>query len=174
MRPLETVMLRNLLLIAFLLPLAVLEIAAQEEKEIVPVKWSLDTKNFSRTLSKDDQFHAFLSAKIEKGWHLYALEKIEGGPIPTRITIAADLPFELGKIEAPKPIEVDDAAFGVTTKFYEDEVRFTLPIRVLQTSGAEPAQLQVKVRFQICNDEMCLPPKTVVVKAGAEGEEAVK
>jgi thiol:disulfide interchange protein DsbD len=165
-------MLRKLFIIVFLLSLAALKSPAQEEN--VPVKWSLEVKSVSRNLLKDDQFNAFLSAEIEKGWHLYALEKIEGGPIPTRITIAGELPFELGKIEAPKPIEVDDAAFGVTTKFYEEAVRFTLPIKVLQSTGADAAQLQIKVRFQICNDEMCLPPKTIVVKTSAEGQEAVK
>jgi thiol:disulfide interchange protein DsbD len=167
-------MLRKLFIIAFLLIIPSLTVAAQqqEEEETAPVKWSLETEKISAALKRDDKFNAFLTAKLEKGWHLYALEKIEGGPIATRITIGDESPFQLGSIEAPKPIETEDSAFGVTTKFYEDSVMFTLPIKVLQT--IDSAALQVKVRFQICNDEVCLPPKTVIVKTAAQNSASEK
>lgn len=144
------------------LAFGVSEISAQEEPD--PTKWSLTVENQTKRLVKDNKFDVVLTAQIEKGWYLYALEKIEGGPIPTRISLVENQPFELGNIVAPSPIETDDAAFGVVTKFYEDSVRFTLPLRVLQNVSGE-TKLQVKVRYQICNDEMCLPPKSVVVES---------
>ena len=159
-------MLKKFLVICFVLALSIIHIYAQDDEEKIPVKWTLKTDKPSKPLSKDDIFKVQLSAEIEKGWHLYALEKIEGGPIPTRISLAEEQPFELGKIEAPKPIEVDDSAFGVTTKFYENSVNFILPVKVLDTFDSENTELKVKVRFQICTDQMCLPPKTVMVASG--------
>lgn len=134
-----------------------------QEAEIEPVKWTLTIETKNKNLVKDSNLTARLNAEIEKGWHLYALEKIENGPIPTRISLVENQPFELGKIVAPKPIETDDTAFGVVTKFYEVSAEFGLPLRVLENTDA--AKLQVKVYYQICNDEICLPPKSVIVES---------
>ncbi|MGI8469468.1 MAG: protein-disulfide reductase DsbD N-terminal domain-containing protein [Pyrinomonadaceae bacterium] len=162
-------MFKNLLLIGFLLLLGAVQIWAQDE--INPVKWSLNIEKPIKSLGKGDNFKAILSAEIEKGWHLYALEKIEGGPIPTRISVPEDSPFELGKIEPPKPIEVDDSAFGITTKFYEEAVKFDLPVKVLDSFERNISELKIKVRFQTCNNEMCLPPKTVIVDSREQNSE---
>lgn len=138
-----------------------LKAAAQEEEN--PAKWTLNVEKKPGKIAKDDSFAATLSVKIEKGWHLYALEKIDGGPIPTSISLAENQPFELGTIDFPPPIETDDAVFGVVTKFYEDSAKFRLPLRAVQIP--ESAKIQVKVRYQICSSEMCLPPKSVLVEA---------
>lgn len=159
-------MLRKLFFIGCLLFLVAVQTKAQEE--LNPVKWSLKSEKAVETLKSGDEFKAFLSAKIEKGWHLYALEKIDGGPIPTKVSVAEDAPFELGKIEVPEPIEVDDSAFGITTKFYENDVKFNLPLKVLSSFESGKSELKIKIRFQMCNDQMCLPPKTAIVSLDSE------
>jgi hypothetical protein len=114
------------------------------------------------------------NSQIQRGWHLFAMEKTEGGPIATRITIVDELLFELGKIEAPKPFESEDTAFGTTTKFYEDSVKFSLLIEVLKNFDSISTKLKIKVRFQSCNSEMCLAPRTVLVESNFEKEEPIK
>lgn len=136
---------------------------AAQEGETDPVKWTLTIDSKAKSFAKDEKFTALLNARIEKGWHLYALEKIENGPIPTRISLLEKQPFELGEIAAPKPIETDDTAFGVVTKFYETSAEFKLPLRALQDTAG--TNLQVKVYYQICNDEICLPPKSVMIES---------
>lgn len=159
-------MLKKLFAICFLSTLFIFQAyGQQDEEEKAPVKWTMKVDKVEKPLNKDASFKVSLSGEIEKGWHLYALEKIEGGPIPTRISLVEEQPFELGKIEAPKPIEFDDTAFGVTTKFYEDSVNFILPIKVLDKIDNETTRLKVKVRYQICTNQMCLPPKTVIVES---------
>lgn len=158
-------MLKKLLAGFFLASLFITQSYARKDEEKMPVKWTIKVDKPEKSLNKDDSFKAGLHAEIEKGWHLYALEKIEGGPIPTGISLVEGQPFELGKIEAPIPFEVDDSAFGVTIKFYEDSVTFILPVKVLCKFDNETARLKVKVRYQICNEEMCLPPKTVVAES---------
>ncbi len=156
-------MMKKLFVIGFLFTLGTIGVRAQEE-EINPVKWSLSMRNTLKSLNKGDVFNADLKAEIEKGWHLYALEKTEGGPIATRITVVDESLFELGKIVAPKPFESEDTSFGTTTKFYEDSVKFSLLIKVLETLDAISAKLKIKVRFQSCNSEMCLAPRTALIE----------
>jgi DsbC/DsbD-like thiol-disulfide interchange protein len=144
-----------------IISICAINISAQDEPD--PAKWTLNVETQEKKPARDDNFTALLSVEIEKGWHLYALEKIDGGPIPTRITLAENQPFELGKIEFAPPIGIDDAMFGVVTKFYEDSAKFKLPLRVLQ--NLETNKIQVKIRYQICNDEICLPPKSTLVEA---------
>ena len=149
---------------AFFLFFGALHIFAQDE--ITPVKWSLNVEKPMPNLSKGDIFDAVLRAKIDAGWHLYALDKIEGGPFPTRISVVENSPFELGKIGAPPPIESEDSAFGATTKFYENAVEFGLPLKVAEDFDKNSTKLKIKVRFQVCNDEMCLPPSNLIVESG--------
>ncbi len=133
-----------------------------------PTKWSLESDAKGKTFRKDETFKAKLKAEIEDGWHLYAVEQPEGGPFPTKITLPADnAPFVIdGKIESANPIVKPDLNFLVNdkpleTRFFEKQAEFTLPIKT--TSEANADVLAVNVRFQVCNDTLCLPPKTVKV-----------
>jgi thiol:disulfide interchange protein DsbD len=133
-----------------------------------PTKWSLDSVAKGKILKNDETFKAKLKAEIEKGWHLYAIEQPEGGPYPTKITIAENAPFLIeGSIESPKTITKFDPNFQIETKYFADQAEFNLPIKVVNETNADA--LAVNVRFQVCNDTVCLPPKTVRVSfAGFE------
>ncbi len=133
-----------------------------------PTKWSLDSVVKGKILKNDETFKAKLKAEIEKGWHLYAIEQPEGGPYPTKITIAENAPFLIeGSIESPKTITKFDPNFQIETKYFADQAEFNLPIKVVNETNADA--LAVNVRFQVCNDTVCLPPKTVRVSfAGFE------
>lgn len=159
-------MLKKLFLGGLILFAVAFQIRAQEEPN--PIKWSLSSEKSLASIKGNEAFKITLNAAIEKGWHLYALEKTAGGPLPTKISIAEDSPFEPGKIEAPDPIEFDDPAFGTTTRFYEDAVQFKMSVKVLEKFEAGKSELKIKIRFQTCNDQMCLPPKTVIVSLEAE------
>jgi len=145
-----------LFLIILILPLGLL---AQE-----PAKWSLSLEPSSDYLAGDKP-KAQLKAEIEAGWHLYALEQPPGGPIATTIKVTEGSPFQIaGKIESPKPTERLDPLFTGTngkplvTKFFADGVAFAIPLKA--TSNSTAAQVSIDVRFQLCNDQFCLPPRT--------------
>ena len=129
-----------------------------------PIKWSLAVK--SKAYKAGDKFSAQLTAQIAEGWHLYALEEVPNGPRPTRITLAAQQPFKLsGEIETPQPISKFDENFGVETQFYETSATFHLPIQINFKAKPGRTKLIVQIRYQVCNEQMCLPPKTVKVEA---------
>ncbi len=127
-----------------------------------PVSWSLESDAEGKTLKADEKIKAKLKAEIEGNWHLYAVEQPEGGPFPTKITIAENLPFKIdGKTTSPAPITKLDPNFNLETKFFAGKAEFDLPIKAM--SEAEASDLAVDVKYQVCNDTVCLPPKTVKV-----------
>jgi thiol:disulfide interchange protein len=148
---------RQLQFIALLILILPLSSLAQN-----PTKWSLESDAKGRTLKTDDAFKAKLKAEIEDGWHLYSVEQPAGGPFPTKITLAENTPFKIeGKIESPNPITKFDPNFNIETKFFDSQAEFILPVKSTVETNAD--MLAVNVRFQVCNDTLCLPPKTVKV-----------
>lgn len=132
--------------------------AQDEESEPNPIKWSL--KGSNAAVKPGDRFVLELSAQIDKGWHLYSTEQVEGGPKPTRITLPPEQAFELaGLIDSPAPSSSFDPNFQVETEFYEDSVRFAIPVRRLPNSTADPGKVMVSVRYQTCTRTVCLAPK---------------
>lgn len=139
-----------------------------------PAKWSLSSDTKESTLKAGSTAKAALKAEIESGWNLYALEQPEGGPIATTINISEGSSFEIsGKIESPKPkVKLDELFTGfdgkpLETKYFTEGVTFAIPIKAIADTSA--SALSLDVRFQLCNDTVCLPPKTVRVSfAGTE------
>ena len=155
----------KLALLFLLLPLAAF---AQN-----PAKWTLASDAKDRSMKSGETFKAVLKAEVEPGWHLYALDQPAGGPIATTIKIAEGRPFEIASdIRSPKPKTAPDPNFIVNdkpleTKFFEDRAVFELTLKAKSEASAN--DLAVDVRYQLCNDTFCLPPKTVRVSfAGSE------
>ena len=161
-------MLRSLFSSLFLISAFAITICAQN-----PAKWSLTSPDSEKTLVAGDNIKASLNALIDPGWHLYALEQPEGGPIPTTIKITDGKPFELaGTIVSPKAIVEPDPNFIVDdkpleTRYFIDKAVFEVPVRA--NVGAAAQELSIDVRYQLCNETFCLPPRTTRVSfSGSE------
>jgi thiol:disulfide interchange protein DsbD len=138
-----------------------------------PASWTLASEESGRSLAAGDTIKAKLTAAIESGWHLYAVEQPEGGPIPTTIKITEGKPFSLsGGVISPKPIIEPDPNFIVEgkpleTRYFKDSAVFEVPVKAEISTPA--AELSIDVRYQLCNETFCLPPKTTrVTFSGAE------
>ncbi len=133
-----------------------------------PVSWSLESDAKGKSFKADEKFSAKLKANIEGEWHLYAVEQPSGGPFPTKITVVENLPFAIeGKTVSPEPITKFDPNFQIDTKFFAEKAEFTIPLKA--TADANGDELAINVRYQVCDDKVCLPPKTVKVSfAGFE------
>jgi thiol-disulfide isomerase/thioredoxin len=124
-----------------------------------PIKWSITT-NVSKPVKAGDRFGVELTAQIEKGWHLYSTERVEGGPTPTRIVIPPGQSFEMaGEIDSPAPHSSYDPNFQVATEYYDGSVPFTIPARALANLTTSSDKLRVQVRYQTCTQTICLAPK---------------
>jgi thiol:disulfide interchange protein DsbD len=117
-----------------------------------PVEWSASVEKASEA---ENEYLLIFSAEIEDGWHLYAQDVPEDGPIPTTFTFENNESYEvLGETEEEEGITVDDPVFGMRIKYFENEATFQQRIRLL----GEAATISASVEFMVCDDERCLPP----------------
>lgn len=119
-----------------------------------PTRWSYEVK---KTGSHSYQllFHCSLS---KPGWHIYALNPGgDGSLIPPTFSFDKATGVTLkGKItECGKMITTTDDFLG-TLHFFSNTVDF---VQEVTTKG--PVQIIGTHQYQTCNDQMCLPPKTV-------------
>ena len=105
-----------------------------------------------------------VSGQIDPGWHLYALEEPEGGPIATVIGLTEGDSADLLSVDESKPIVIDDPLFHLRTGFFRGTADFTLHLRVDPSAKPGLNPLHVLIRFQSCNDQVCLPPHTDTVE----------
>jgi len=148
--------------------LTTVEACAQEnEASPNPIKWTV------RASSVDaNRINIELTAEIERGWHLYSTERVEGGPSPTRITLLPGQGFEIsGEIDSPAPHSAYDPNFQVATESYEGSVTFKIPARALTQPRASNG-IRLQVRYQSCTATTCLPPQLLELETAVDGAEA--
>src|SRR6266576_4057514 len=132
-----------------------------------PVKLSLKVP--SRAVQSGDKFRAELNVKISTGWHIYSLTQPRGGPFATRITLESNQIFTSdGPVSGPKPQTKFDPNFEINTETHEGNLKFAVPILVSREAVSETRELVINVRYQVCNETSCLPPKTVKVSSPIE------
>ena len=139
------------LLAGFVLAIASLFGAVQD-----PVQWTLAFP--PKSAPPGSKILGRLTAKMEPGWHLYSLSTPRP-PIATTVGLA-DQPAAAGvKVYQPKPIVKLDPSFNVNTETFAEEVTVLLEIELKKDAPAGASEFTGQVRYQCCNDTMCLPPK---------------
>ena len=127
-----------------------------------PVKWTISPP--VTALRTGHAVPVNLSATIDNGWYIYSLTQKAGGPTPMTVSVAPSPPFGIdGGITGPAPVVVFDKEFNIDTERYQGTASFVLPVAAKAAAGAVPKTLDVKVRFQACNETMCLPAHTVTL-----------
>jgi thiol:disulfide interchange protein DsbD len=119
-----------------------------------PVKWSYSSEKIN-----DKEFDLVITAKIEKGWHLYSQFIEEGGPIPTSFKFNPSAAYKLiGKVtESPKPVTAFDKNFNMEIAWHKDQAVFKQRISLNKPATAIAGVLE----FMVCDDQRCLPPAEV-------------
>jgi DsbC/DsbD-like thiol-disulfide interchange protein len=137
-----------------------------DDKQSGPVKWEVSFE--PKTVKPGGEATLKLTATMEHGWHIYAVDK------PTGLSRKTTLKLAVGdKLKADKdwkiPAPVRDRKAEDETHYYDGDVTFT---RKIKASDAAEGVMEATVTadFMACNEEMCLPPKKVVVKAALKVE----
>ena len=147
---------------AFALAAAVLAagpgLSAQRPSDVV--RWSV--KAPSTAVSPGGTAVVELTARIEEGWHLYALTQPKGGPNPLKIALAKGSTFTLaaGAIRGPEPQVVTDANFELETRQHDGTVPFSVPVKAADAAPAGAHAAAIEVTFQACGNGICLRPFT--------------
>jgi len=146
--------------------------AAPQGGQPDPVQWALTLK--SDSVKPGGKVLATLTATIQPGWHMYSLTTPKGGPNPTSVALA-DNPAIAGlKIFQPKPESQMDTAFKLVTETFVNELPLTLEITTKPDAAAGPVDLEAQVRYQACQNTLCLPPKRKSAKASLKVDPSAK
>lgn len=137
--------------------------------QAAPVQWSISAPAAKSAVTAGGKVAVTVSATIARGWHLYSLKKLDGGPIPTTIALPPGQPFQLaGAIEAMPPLSKFDETFQMDIESYEEVAEFTLPVVAAKDAKPGAATLLVNARFQVCDEKQCLPPRTLKIELPLE------
>ena len=139
-----------------ILSLFAISFMARAQEFINPVQWSV-------SVVPTDQGHDLvMSATIEEGWHLYSQtqfgDEFEGPIRPEFYYNASDSTYVLlGPTQEPEVEPVYDPVFELDVIYFEDQVSFVQPIKIINGQGSI---LTAEVYYSVCDAEKCLPPDT--------------
>ena len=125
-----------------------------------PVHWSLGSD--VQRVRPGDPIALQLTATIQPGRHLYSLTTPDGGPIPTTAVIEGGT-LQSAALYEPAPERRFDPSFNLDTEIFSGQVILLVSGTVvpIQTQGG--LDLIADLRYQACNDRLCLPPKKKTV-----------
>jgi thiol:disulfide interchange protein DsbD len=132
-----------------------------------PVHWSVQGP--ARPVAAGATFSVTLTAQIEPGWHLYALEEPEGGPMATQIGLSQNDVLKLLDVREPEPRMEPYPALRELTGIFEKTAGFTLRVRAPGKAVPRGSVSYILVRYQSCNDQVCLPPHTETLTLPLDG-----
>lgn len=141
----------------FLLSLfAALACASAAFAQIVdPVKWAV------RVVPDSDLSKGVIewTATIDEGYHIYGMEEIPDGPIPTSIKVepSDDIRLEGDVTPSREAKKIIDKMFSLTLTEWTGTVSFTQ--RYELEPGKSGAVVNSTVTYMCCSEKTCLPPK---------------
>jgi hypothetical protein len=124
-----------------------------------PVQWHIKAAP-AKPVKPGAKFTVTITGQLDPGWHLYALEEPQGGPVATEIALTEGDPADLLRVEEAKPKVLPDPLFQKPTGFFDGSADFTLHLQSPKDAPLGPGTLRILVRYQSCNDRVCLPPHT--------------
>jgi thiol:disulfide interchange protein len=119
-----------------------------------PVKWAFEAKD-----AGGGQADLVFTATIDDGWYTYSqFLEISDGPLPTTFTYKEGSNYQLvGKaVESGDKTTAYDKVFEAKLSKFKHKAIFTQRVKVIDSSKPVTGYLE----FMVCNDEMCMPPKT--------------
>ncbi len=136
--------------------LSIFVIVTTAQAQMNPVSWAFSSKKLN-----DKTYEVHITATIQSGWHLYSqLQPDDAIAEPTLFAFNKNPLLTLdGKVKEEGKLEkFHDAKLEVSANQYSKTVKF---VQVVKLRAKAKTNVSGSVRFQTCNDEKCLPPKTV-------------
>lgn len=126
------------------------------QQQLNPVKWSFNSKKI-----EDNVYEIRMVASIDKGWHVYSQHQPKDAIAePTLFNFNKNPLIQLdGNVkEVGKMEKFVDKVLDVSANQYSNEVTFVQKVKL---KGKAKTNITGSLRYQTCNDEKCLPSKTL-------------
>lgn len=103
-----------------------------------------------------------LHLQLKPGYHVNSNKPNDEYLIPLKLTWAAQ-PLEVQEVVFPAPALEKYSFSEKPLSVYSGEFELVTKFKTPATAPSGPALATGKLRYQACNNRMCLPPKTVEV-----------
>jgi hypothetical protein len=114
---------------------------------------------------RGSSFQIAVVMKIRPGFHVNAREKSEDYLIATDLKAALPAGFSSGEVSYPKG-KLEKFAFSKTPlNVYQGTVILRMPVTALAGAPLGEQHIPLKLRYQACSTELCLPPVTLTLDA---------
>ena len=143
------------LMIAMLLAIVV---TAAQGQIMDPVHFTSQLK-----MLKGNEAELTFSATIDAGWHVYSTGLGSDGPVSASFhAVKMEGAETVGGLQARgKEIKQFDPMFDMELRFFENAVTFVQKVRFTKPTY----DIDCYLEYGACNDQMCMPPSEVALKA---------
>ena len=115
--------------------------------------------------ARGSSFQIAVVMKIRPGFHVNAREKSEEYLIATDLKAALPTGFSGGEVSYPKG-QLEKFTFSkIPLNVYQDTVVLRMPVTALASAPLGEQHIPLKLRYQACSTELCLPPVTLTLDA---------
>jgi thiol:disulfide interchange protein DsbD len=102
-----------------------------DAQKIMPAKWSWALSKPNPAVG--ETVDLIFTLKMDKGWHHFATDFDEGGPIITTIKFKPNDSYELiGKLKSINPIKKRDEIFEVNVAYFEGKGEIRQSVKILK------------------------------------------
>jgi Thiol:disulfide interchange protein DsbD, N-terminal len=116
-------------------------------------------------VARGKEFQIAVVMKIRDGFHVNARKKSAEYLIATDLKTDGATGFKIGDVTYPEG-ELHTFSFSKTPlNVYERTVILKVPVTVASDAPAGAQHIPLKLRYQACSNEVCLPPVTLPVDA---------
>jgi len=116
--------------------------------------------------ARGKQLEVAVVMKIKEGFHVNARETTFDYLIPTDLKVEAPAGFKVGAVKYPKgTLHKFSFAKDQALNVYADTATLFVPLTIEAGAPLGEQHIPLKLRYQACNNEVCLPPVTLPVDA---------
>jgi thiol:disulfide interchange protein DsbD len=116
-------------------------------------------------VGRGSSFQIAVVMKIRPGFHVNAREKSEDYLIATDLKTVLPAGFNSGEVSYPKG-KLEKFSFSkIPLNVYQDTVILRMPVTALASAPLGEQHIPLKLRYQACSNELCLPPVTLTLDA---------
>jgi DsbC/DsbD-like thiol-disulfide interchange protein len=115
--------------------------------------------------ARGNSFQLAVVLKIREGFHVNAHQTSASYLIPTSVTLELPVGFKAGEVVYPQG-ELHTFSFTKTPlNVYQGKVILRVPLTAQPDAPTGNQHIPMKLRYQACNNELCLPPVKVDLEA---------
>jgi thiol:disulfide interchange protein DsbD len=125
------------------------------QRDLHPIAWQYSARKVA-----DRTYEVHLTALLQSGWHAYSQEQPEEAVArPTAIKFKPNpLVGLMGKTREVGAMEKwKDETTGIQANQYAGQVDF---VQIVKVKGDIKTSVSGWLTYQVCTNEMCLPPRT--------------